>query len=278
MGLIGASLAQVMNGHALWGLVFPFYPGFLLTLRRDLTEIVAAFFLITGLLLLHRQRSIPAAVCFGLAVFTRETTLLALGGIILVSFVESILHPRREPMRWLVFATPVLAWGIFEITLDRIWGRPPFLAGTGNFGFPLRAFLAYLSAQFRHPSPDNVVPFELLYLVFFAAIALRAAFHVRGMKAEKLAWALFLLMAISLNSNVWVEDLSFLRVLSEFYLFGWILLLKSRSRTALLLLAPTVALWLTLLSARIIDEPVQDRPSVQGSAGRVVCGYCDHGL
>src|SRR5215467_2877855 len=73
---ISGAFAMAAGRHALWGLAFSFYPGFIFTLSRDLTEIVASSLLLAGLLLLHQSRNGFSALCFTLAVLARETTLI----------------------------------------------------------------------------------------------------------------------------------------------------------------------------------------------------------
>ena len=55
IGWIGARLALQMGRHALWGLLFSFYPGFLVSLSRDLSEIVASTLLLLGILFMTRS-------------------------------------------------------------------------------------------------------------------------------------------------------------------------------------------------------------------------------
>ena len=43
LGLLGGLAAQEAGRHALWGLIVPGFPGFVMTLARDLSEITAAF-------------------------------------------------------------------------------------------------------------------------------------------------------------------------------------------------------------------------------------------
>ena len=61
LGWLGAALARRRTRHALWGLAFAAYPGFVLVLARELAGLLAAALLLAGILALDRQRPLLAA-------------------------------------------------------------------------------------------------------------------------------------------------------------------------------------------------------------------------
>jgi hypothetical protein len=70
---------------------------------------------------------------------------------------------------------------------------------------------------------------------------------------EKLAWSLYALMALSYNNRIWVEDWSFMRVLSELHVFGVVILLAGRGVVLQsLALGGTIALW-AVVAIRILQ-------------------------
>ena len=90
IGWFGGVYAQAMKRHALWGLVFSLYPGFILSLARDLTEILEIAMLMGGLLLIRKGRQVFAIIFLTLAVFAKETALL-------VPVVLFLSYPGPEP-------------------------------------------------------------------------------------------------------------------------------------------------------------------------------------
>ena len=72
LGWLGGLFAQSSNRNVLWGLVFPLYPGFVLTLLRDLTEILAICFLLAVLLFVRRRRNLLATLFLVLALLTNQ--------------------------------------------------------------------------------------------------------------------------------------------------------------------------------------------------------------
>jgi hypothetical protein len=76
MAAFAGAFAKRFGLHALWGVIVPFYPGFVLTFSRDLAEIVAAAFAMGAIWAAASRRNIAAALLLTCAVLTRETTLL----------------------------------------------------------------------------------------------------------------------------------------------------------------------------------------------------------
>jgi hypothetical protein len=75
IGWVGGAYARALGWHASWGLALTLYPGFALSLARDLTEILAVSLLLASLYTLYRQRQMMAALLLTAAVLTKETML-----------------------------------------------------------------------------------------------------------------------------------------------------------------------------------------------------------
>jgi hypothetical protein len=73
---VGALYAQSVGRHALWGLLVALYPGFVLSIARDLPDALAVLLVVASLVLLRRSHSVWATLCLTLAIFTRETTVM----------------------------------------------------------------------------------------------------------------------------------------------------------------------------------------------------------
>src|ERR1019366_1157154 len=62
MAAFGGAFARRLGYHALWGVIVPLYPGFLLTLSRDLAEIVASMFAMGAIWAISARRNFTAAI------------------------------------------------------------------------------------------------------------------------------------------------------------------------------------------------------------------------
>jgi hypothetical protein len=98
VALAGGLLARSAGRHALWGLVFAAYWGYLWTLGRDLTELTAAAFLLLGLAAMVRQAPILSGVALLCATVSKETSVLLVGILALTALYLRLKEPQREPV------------------------------------------------------------------------------------------------------------------------------------------------------------------------------------
>lgn len=249
IGAIGAGLARSAGRHALWGMIFPLYPGFLVTLSRDLTEIVAATFLLGGLLLLRRARGASGAAAFLVAVFSRETTVIASASAALMRFA---IRPAAV-MRWVPFAAPVVAFVAWQALLTQRWGQPPVSEGAGSLDPPILGLLAaaWLNATRLDAGEAAKWVAVLAFALISIGIAARALFRSVVEPHEKVAWAAYLALATVLEANIWANGAGMLRALTDLEMFGAILLLGSPGIGRTIFLGAEAALVMFLMVIRV---------------------------
>ncbi|MCC6795887.1 MAG: hypothetical protein IT366_12285 [Candidatus Hydrogenedentes bacterium] len=270
----GSKYAQTLGLHAMWGLAFACYPGFVLTLARDFTEILGASLLIATLWLLRSNRAKTGVVFGTLAVLARETTMLASAAVTGVAVCFVLLRryiPLNPPSKGdliqtnqdpgavlespfeggfrgmsrvhLLFAIPVIAGVGWQLYLRYNWGHFAS-ADTGTISLPFVSFFSSLYDKTSFATGQQIAGFVQMLLV--AAFAIAAAFALRSSTAaphEKLAWLLYAALTCIVSGNVWSEDWSFLRNLWELYVFGAIILMTSTSRAKTPLFACWGVLW-----------------------------------
>ncbi|MBU6422434.1 MAG: hypothetical protein KGJ98_10295 [Chloroflexota bacterium] len=234
IGLIGAQLALGARRHALWGLLFPLYPGFVITVTSDLTEIVAAVFVLAALLWLRGQRTLRAAGALSLAVLSRETTVLLAATAGLGALVAS----WRQPRRWAPLLLPGMALIVWQIFLASRWHETATAEGTTALSPPLLGLLVAVWSD-----PQRFAPARLA--VWAGILAFVMAMVVVGARSlgssipryERWAWSVYLALAALLEANIWATG-GVLRALTELaMLTALFALTASRSlRTALLAL------------------------------------------
>lgn len=253
IGWMGAKYVASLGVQPIWGIVFSFYPGFLLTIARDLTEIVAILFLLSGLFFLRRGKGVYATCAFTLAVLSRETAIPFLFIMMLVNVVRRATR-RRPEESWYIFSIPLITYCIWQLALLQLWGPTLVIynsgaaRGTGPF---LSGFIeAFSSAHQMSFMRQQVRLAEIALLIGFALFVLFSIRFSRAYLHEKISFVVYLMLALFLVREVWVEDWAFLRALSELYLFGWIILLSSRYRFKLSLWIGFFILWLFLLIKR----------------------------
>ncbi len=247
LGYVFARYVRLLGRHALWGLVAPFYPGFVLSVARDLAEPLAGLLLVASLYFVHRKRFTAATIALTLAILTRETIVLVAGAALLLWLIGLIYqryrqrHPGETPLAWLdAFAMPwffsVIPLAVFVVwqgILLLIWKETAFASGSGNLGVPFGGF-AQLFGQAvllknRFERLHYVEQLFILIYVFFVGVSLRIT---QAPIFQRIAWCGFIALSFCLTPLVWVDDWAFLRALSDSFMLGAPILLAGRLRYA----------------------------------------------
>ena len=248
MAWIASRFSQSLQRHALWGLLIPFYPGFVLTLARDLTEIVEVFFLLAALWCLVRDRQLAGGVLLACAVLAKETALIALVAIVGTAAIQQWRQLPHRHFRWPVFVIPIVTCCAWQLFLWQRWDQLPLLAGRGNLGLPLAGISSFVTRLLGEQRAIH--DYWLGLLVFLAVFCgyLLASLRASSLAAHvKVTWLSYLGLALLLTPVVWVEHWAFLRALSEFYVLGALLLLSSTLRGRPFLAAYAAITWLVVM-------------------------------
>ena len=248
IGWIGGIFAQSLKQHALWGMVLPLYPGFLLTLSRDTVEILEATLVLGSLLLLRRSKPILATLLLALAVLAKETAVLIAAAGAVVYVAEVWKRQKRRSVPWYFIVLPIVVFAVWQLILFHVWGEFPVRAsGTSNLGIP---FAAPINSMLDASVFSR--PFQLrksTELVFLLMFGLAVMFHLRSTKAtahEVSSWVLVAVLGVSLGSSVWIEDWSFMRVLALFYVLGAVIIIAGERRIKHLVFGSSLCFWCLL--------------------------------
>ena len=248
LGFGGGLLAIQLGRHALWGLLFSGYWGYLWTLSRDLTEITAAAFLVFGLVGYRSKHYLLAGIAFSIGVLAKETVVIpvAILGLIRVGEILGLFGRHRsgsdEHPSLRKFGAPELSWilpGVVYCTWQLVVfltiGRIPLLSSSGhNLGIPFVG----LTSAFWHYVNSIPATSALLWCAEFVVLAFvtwNAASLWRSSKValhERIAWIGFVVLVVSLASGIWFGAVGF-RSLDDLYLFGCIILLGATPRRRL---------------------------------------------
>jgi hypothetical protein len=244
---LGSLFSQKVHLHALWGLAFALYPGFLFTLSRDTTEIVAMAFLLAAILFLLQQRQYLSGIFFILAFLTRET-ILVVSGILLVT----ILFSRKRQdfwSAWFPATAPGISYMLWRMLVEHNWSSQIIrvIRLSDGFGVPLAGLFRFIDAIFP---PVNFIYgvwlIETFLILLFALVVALALSRSASLLSLKISWCIYITMMFFLNQAVWVEDWGFLRVLPEVYLLGVIILLQVQSKLEKWILGLSIFSWVFL--------------------------------
>ena len=261
MAAVGGALAQHFGFSGLWGIVFALYPGFVLTISRDTSEIVACAFMLFAAYAFVRQRFVAAALLLTYAVLTRETALV----VAIALAVVYLCHPERQRGAWagwvrqraspppdpsltlgmtrITFALPIGAYVLWQILLAVIWHRLPVKAGAPDVALPFSEFAKFLAAA----APRRIVLQRLYFMesIYLALLVILVVVVWRRTAAAiewRLAWLGYLAIAAILPHTIWIEDFGFLRIFADLFLISAIVIIASAA----------TARWVTLLASAVL--------------------------
>ena len=216
------------------------WPGFIVSLLHDTTEIVAAAFLLAAVWAWVGRRIGVFAAMACCAVLTRETTLAAWLGMLVWRVADGVRARRWRWWELLACAAPVAvlgAWhGALGMMLDETVGQQ---ATARDLDWPFAGAAEMLLACVtgtRHwaatPFKDAVLRAYVLcsavpLLVFCGLVAsrLRRAARWPGVGPVVAAWAgTMVLMSLLSAMGPWIDPAAYLRAFTECYVLGCLVL------------------------------------------------------
>ena len=231
-GVIAATAATIVN-RGWTALAIALFPGFLLTMSRDLVELVEIAFLLLALRFLLSRRIAFAVLFLTLAVLTKETAIL-----FAVAAGVATLVSERTIARASAFAIPIAAHFGWKLFLFRLWHLPPNLGASEHFTLPFAGV-----AEAMHGANRLLVIESAVIALFTIVVAM--AFRSRASLPSKFAWIAYAALFFTLGAEFWWEDWAFLRAAADYAVFGTLIAVESEStRVAATLLV--MASWLAL--------------------------------
>jgi hypothetical protein len=224
---LGARYANLKGVQPYWGFAFALYPGFLLTISRDTTEIIATCLMMASILFLTLGQNLVSAVVLTFAIFAKETVLVLAIAILIYSLFYRVCKIEK---RALFFLLPIFAYIAWQVWLSFHWRESLPQVGffTTKIGIPFLGLGRFLLSIFPPASARQLIWLVEVALILALAIwILSLLVKSTSLPALKFSWLLCLLLLVSFTGAIWVEDWSFLRILSEFWLLGMIIAIEA---------------------------------------------------
>jgi hypothetical protein len=243
MAAFAGAFAKKFGLHAMWGVIVPLYPGFVLTFSRDLAEIVAAAFAMGAIWALASRRNTTAALLLTCAVLTRETTLLLALALAAAWLIEQLLHRERR-IGVIAFTLPIAVYAVWQIVLALVWGTTPLRSGAPAMAMPFVEFAHFLAAASARR--DHQQRLYFLESLFLAAVVITIVLVWRRSRAPlewRLAWLGYLAIFAILPHTIWLEDFGFLRIFADLFLVSAALIIPSSSPARWFMLLTAANLW-----------------------------------
>lgn len=248
LALLASWLARSFGQHSLWSIVIPLYPGFFISLSYDLAEIIELCFLLSAIIAIRNGRSWFGAIFLTLALFTKETVLLVPAAFAVFALLHSWQARAVRFPHWPVFVLPAIVYAAWQAMLWWRWGQLPFLAGGHNIGLPLQGIITHVDFVLSTGGP--IPALWWLEMSFFPCLVFLAVRNIKlaaWSSPERLILVMYVLFCLSLGSAVLIEDLGFLRGLSELYVLASLIIISRPTPLARRLYACSLPVWFLIL-------------------------------
>ncbi|VAX16904.1 hypothetical protein MNBD_NITROSPINAE01-1752 [hydrothermal vent metagenome] len=226
-----------------WGMFTPFYAGFAISVYRDLAEPMGALLLISSLLAIRKEKYPTAAMLLALAALARETTILVGVAIAIAWAITPIIGKffskteRFPKVPLYVGLAPLATYAIWQLAIYSMWGIFSAQHGGHNLGVPfmgvyneIKGYLAGYQIHYR--------TYDLFLIAGIFATGLIVTINLCSKKLmthERIAFFIYFCFATMFTWAIWEAKEGYTRVLSEFYVLSWFVIIVSQSkfRTAL---------------------------------------------
>jgi len=234
-GAIGGLAALIFERYqatsVLMAVAIVLYPGFLLTMSRDLTELVEIALILGGIALILMRRDRLAVVIFAVAVLAKEMAL-----IVPIAVLVHRAITRRLKVSDALFLVPAAVFVGWKLYLFHLWHLPPSLGTDGHFSLPFAGMWQCIRSVAAAPRGQTLLIIELLAIVAFT---ITIAIALRGSTAPaflKIACVLYALLFFSLGAEFWSEDWAFLRAATDYGVLSAIVAMQSPVRKVVIVL------------------------------------------
>ncbi len=264
IALLGAVLARDAGRSPWWGLLVAGFPGFLITLGRGLSEIVACAALLGAVVAISRRSWVPATLLLTVAALTRESTLILAVAIVAVGVGAVVI--RRFAPRWaelvagavpiIVGLVPGLVYLAWQVVLRGWWEEDAVAASGRRIDAPLVPAVG-LGRQLGEwlTGGSGLGLMRVVWLVAFLAflVAVPLLVRKRGGPALALTLAVAAYVVLFLMRTNYEREAFFLRYLAEPYVLASALLLLSQRGISRRLPQALLLLWVAVFAQYAID-------------------------
>ncbi len=258
LGALATAAAQLARKHgrpAFVGLAVASSSGLVMSLSRNLCEVVMVASLLAGAALMSRQRYAWTAACWALAVVTHEQALLVVVPYCMFRAVQLVRERSwKLAAADLPWITAGVAFGLWQIVCRSVIGSFPMMeSGNATLDIPFRGLVRQAVHWATHGLERQqllVIP-QLVLLIVLIIVAFRSAGDL-ATDDRWLRWALIgaTALAVSLSKAIWVGPAE-LRQFVVLSTLAWLVIVAARRRIPIVLFAATAAVWFATAALRV---------------------------
>lgn len=244
LGFLLLLLADKTNLNKNYLLFIPLLPGLIMALARDLSEPLATVLLVGALVSFLSSRYFVYGVLASLCVLCRETTLVFWASIGIVYVLSG--SNRKEVWRFFFFLLPALTYGFWQWILYNIFGETAFMAGPKNFGYPFAGMMNYIFEiipfmSIKEAALQTIYTAWLILLGFCSLKQVQLKENDIFLRVLSLSWISWVVIAMCFSSLIWEDDWSYCRVLVDWIICSYLIVLKRQERLPTILTLVSLA-------------------------------------
>lgn len=251
---LAAAFARERGHGAVAGLVVAASSGLVMSVARDLCEVVMVAGVVAGVVAVGRRRFGWAALAWSVAVLTHEQAVYVVAAYGAYRLAVDVRRDRRPGAADLAWAVPGLAFVACQALMAALTGEVAILgSGGNNASLPF----AELAPEFAGWVAGDLSKQELLVLPELALLAAVVAVAARRWRLVEpddrwllCALAVGALFAASLSREVWVGPAE-LRQVVLVPTLGWLAILAAREAPPAALTAATAVVWVAVAGLRM---------------------------
>jgi hypothetical protein len=244
IAFFAARIARQLNLGWAFPIAVMLWPGLIITLARDLTEIVAAALLLAAIDSYLSRRMVLFTLFGAAATLTRETTLPFLLGVFL--FEGWLVWKAREPLKTAIFcAVAVVPNIVWRVALAMLTEQPMLKTQLANADWPLLGYAKALVRAQNFSFFAMFVTISLLCLLVFLALVGVSIIRRPEANGVVVGWLLLalLMLCLAAGGGPLVEPIAYFRAFTECFMVGAIILAKGPLWRANVLLPCLAVLW-----------------------------------
>jgi len=251
----GASLARRSSRNIWYGLLLASATGLLMSLARDLIEVVMVAAIIAGVHCVRERKWAAAALTWSVAALCHEQCLFVIGAYALTRMWAIARRQTRTGVADVAWAVPALVFGTWQLVAREQTGKVPILAsGSAHIVFPFQGLVQAFSHWVRGDIDRQAL---LVFPQLAVVIALLViAFTARTTVAAPDRWILFVtavgvVQALCLSYGVW-EGPAELRQIVLVPTLACAAIMVSKRRAPFWLFAAVGIVWLATAGLRVV--------------------------
>jgi hypothetical protein len=248
-----------LNSHFALFPLFAF--GAYMSLARDTSELFEAFFFVLAIYYFIRNNILLYTISILLAIFSRETSLIAIGPLTLLVGLKLLKNNKFDfklIAKGLLLATPFLLILLWKFYLKTTINSDRLVDGSHNLSYPIYGIIYGAKHNFNLSDFKSIFETIFWYLfliwnIWFVFIVIKSIEfkELKTLTVNSILSIVFLfwtLFSLILGPAIYVDDWGFVRIFTLWNLLGFtILMLNKKSINKLFMLFSIGLLFLLLV-------------------------------